>query len=86
MNGVRFAVDTTYSQYDCVGAILLFSLAKSHSARSILERELLPFVIALCIAQIFFKWGSFALELLGFIATWFVLGFVADAILRAIRK
>ncbi|MCA3468710.1 MAG: hypothetical protein IOD03_22410 [Methylocystis sp.] len=61
----------------------MYSLVKHNGLRHILERELLPFVIALVIAQVYFKWGSFALELVGFIATWLVLGFVVERLLRA---
>jgi hypothetical protein len=64
----------------------MYSLLKNIGLRDSLEKELAPFVVALAIAQIWFKWGSFALELIGFIATWFVLGLVADLILRAIRR
>jgi hypothetical protein len=61
----------------------MYSLVKYNGLRHLLEREMLPFAIALVIAQIYFKWGSFALELVGFIATWFVLGFVVERLLRA---
>ncbi|MEP2642692.1 hypothetical protein [Roseobacter sp.] len=54
--------------------------------RHSLEREFLPFVVALIIAQIWFKWGSFALEMVGFVAVWFALGFVTDVILRTLRR
>ncbi|SIO33830.1 hypothetical protein SAMN05444722_1521 [Rhodovulum sp. ES.010] len=64
----------------------MYSLIKTNSLRLVMERELLPFLIALVIAQLFFKWGSFALELVGFIATWFVLGYLAELVLRTIRK
>jgi hypothetical protein len=64
----------------------MYSLIKSTGLRLVMEREFLPFVIALIIAQLYFKWGSFSLELVGFIAVWFVLGYVAELILRAIRK
>lgn len=64
----------------------MYSLIKKNGLRSILERESFLFVIALMIAQVYFKWGSFALELVGFIATWYVLGFAADLVLRSTRK
>lgn len=51
-----------------------------------LEQEFVPFALALLIAQIWFKWGSFSLELVGFLAVWFVFGFVANALLRALRR
>jgi len=50
-----------------------------------MEREFIPFAVALLIAQLWFKWGSFALEMVGFIAVWLLLGFVADVVLRAIE-
>jgi hypothetical protein len=64
----------------------LYSLIKSNGLRQLLEREFVPFALALLIAQVWFKWGSFALELIGFIAVWFVLGFVADVLLRALKR
>ena len=54
-------------------------LTKIGLARSV-RAEFLPFVIALVVAQLFFKWGSFSLELLGFLVVWGVLGFLFDRI------
>jgi hypothetical protein len=51
-----------------------------------MERELIPFALALLVAQLWFKWGSFALELVGFLVVWFVLGFVASVLLRALKR
>ncbi|MCK0126070.1 hypothetical protein MWU76_16890 [Gelidibacter sp. F2691] len=45
--------------------------------------EFVPFLVALIVAQLFFKWGSFALELVGFIALWAVLGFVSERVMPA---
>ena len=64
----------------------MYSLLSQIGLRPSLEREFLPFMAALTIAQIWFKWGSFALELLGFTVVWFALGFIANAVLRAIRR
>jgi hypothetical protein len=63
----------------------LYVLLKANGLRHVMERELIPFAVALLIAQLWFKWGSFALELVGFIAVWLLLGFVADVVLRAIK-
>jgi hypothetical protein len=68
------------------GVCTLYSLVKTSTLRHLLERELFPFAIALLIAQLWFKWGSFALELIGFIAVWLVLGFGADVVLRALKR
>ncbi|GGH43686.1 hypothetical protein GCM10011341_02530 [Frigidibacter albus] len=51
-----------------------------------MEREFVPFVLALLIAQIWFKWGSFSLELVGFLAVWFVLGLLANILLGALKR
>lgn len=64
----------------------MYSLVKTNGIRAALEREFLPFAIALTIAQIWFKFGSFALELAGFLAVWFALGFLADRILEAVKR
>ncbi|WP_298970540.1 hypothetical protein [uncultured Roseobacter sp.] len=61
-------------------------MLKTFALKDILEREFIPFTVALIVAQLYFKWGSFALELVGFIFTWLVLGFVAQLILSAFRK
>lgn len=60
----------------------MYSLLNTNALKAVLERELLPFVLSLVIAQIFFKWGSFALELVGFLVTWYVLGHIAERVLR----
>lgn len=57
-------------------------LTKIGLARS-MRTELLPFAIALVIAQLFFKWGSFSLELVAFLALWTVFGFVFDLVIQA---
>lgn len=64
----------------------MYSLITTSGIRRLLEQEFVPFALALLIAQIWFKWGSFSLELVGFLAVWFVFGFVANALLRALRR
>lgn len=64
----------------------MYSLIKSSSFKTILQHELPCFVVALAIAQLYFKWGSFGLELIGFIATWYVLGYLMQLILPTAKK
>jgi hypothetical protein len=64
----------------------MFSLLKTDDLRATLQRELLPFCVALLVAQMFFKWGSFSLELVGFLALWFVLGLIADRVMQVLRR
>jgi hypothetical protein len=60
----------------------MFTILKIAGLKTVLERELAPYALSLIIAQLFFKWGSFALELVGFVVTWFVLGWILDRILK----
>lgn len=60
----------------------MYALLRQVGIGAVLRRELIPFILALVIAQLFFKWGSFGLELAGFLALWWVLGFVLDVGLK----
>ncbi len=64
----------------------MYSLIRTAGLRLTLEQELIPFAAALLIAQMYFKWGSFALELVGFIVLWFVFGFVAERLRDLIAR
>ena len=56
--------------------IPMFSLIKDLGLRVAAKQEAVPFLIAFAIAEFFFKFKSFALECLAFLAVWFVLSFV----------
>lgn len=47
-----------------------------------LTRDLPPFVLAMGIAELFFKFGSFTLECLGFLGLWYVFAQVYQRLLR----
>jgi hypothetical protein len=64
----------------------MFALFTHTGLRIFAERELVPFALALIIAQLYFKWGSFGLELVGFLALWFVFGLLADRILKFLKS
>ena len=51
----------------------MFELIRSSSSRELLTRHAPGLLITFVIAELFYKWGSFSLECLGFLATWFVL-------------
>lgn len=51
----------------------MFELIRSSSPRELLTRHAPGMLIAFVIAEIFYKWGSFSLECLGFLATWLLL-------------
>lgn len=63
----------------------MYSLIKSLTSRTIAIQTLMSFAIAFGIAELFYKWKSFALETLGFLATWFVLDFLFSIAIRRVR-
>jgi hypothetical protein len=54
----------------------MFSLIKDLGLRLAMKQEAVPFLIAFAIAEFFFKFKSFALECIAFLAVWFVLSFI----------
>jgi len=52
----------------------MYSLIAKTGFGLTLKRELAPFALAVLVAQLWFKWGSFALELLGFLIVWYAIG------------
>jgi hypothetical protein len=61
----------------------MFSLVKDLGIAVALKQEAVPFVVAFLIAEFFFKFKSFTLECLAFLATWFVLSFIQSLVLGA---
>ena len=60
----------------------MFSLVKELGLQLAIRQEGIPFVIAFVTAELFFKFKSFALECLAFLAVWFLLSFVQSLIVR----
>lgn len=58
----------------------MFSLIKDLGLLVAAKQEAVPFLIAFGIAEFFFKFKSFALECLAFLAVWFVLSFLQSLI------
>ena len=51
----------------------MFELLRSRPLRHLLSRQAPALALSLLVAELFYKFGSFTLECLGFLATWFVL-------------
>ena len=64
----------------------MFELIRSTSLRQLLARQAPALTGSLVIAELFYKFGSFTLECLGFLATWFVLDAVFAALARALAR
>ena len=58
----------------------MFSLIKLLGVQVAAKQEAVPFLIAFLIAEFFFKFKSFALECLAFLAVWYVLSFVQSLV------
>ena len=58
----------------------MFSLIKDLGLRVALKQEAVPFIIAFAVAELFFKFKSFALECVAFLAVWYVLSLVQSLI------
>ncbi|MBX9946572.1 MAG: hypothetical protein K2Y40_21035 [Reyranella sp.] len=54
----------------------MFSLIKDLGFRVAARREAVPFLIAFAAAEFFFKFKSFALECVAFLALWYALSFL----------
>jgi hypothetical protein len=63
----------------------MYTLLRASGVANALSAELPGFLIALVLAQLFFKWGSFALELIGFLCTWWVATFIKERVFGALR-
>lgn len=59
----------------------MYSLLKRSSSRELLLQQLPGLSGSLLVAEVFFKFGSFSLEVVAFLLTWFVL----DTILQSLR-
>ena len=64
----------------------MFELLRSSSLRHLLARQAPALVISLLVAEMFYKFGSFTLECLGFLATWFVLDAMFSLVARAFAR
>ena len=60
----------------------MFSLVKDLGVQVALKQEAVPFVIAFLVAEFFYKFHSFTLECLAFLATWFLLSYLQSLLFR----
>ena len=64
----------------------MFELLRSSTLRQLLARQAPALALSLIVAELFYKFGSFTLECLGFLATWFVLDALFAQIGRVLAK
>jgi hypothetical protein len=56
----------------------MYTLLRSLTGRRILIEQLSVFVASLAIAEVFYKFHSFTLECVAFLATWYVLELIVN--------
>ena len=59
----------------------MYRAIRSEGLAAFLRIEAIPLILSAVIANLFFKWGSFVLELVGFLVLWFVFSLIADMVL-----
>ena len=64
----------------------MFELLHRGDVRELIIREGTALVFALGTAEIFFKFGSFLLETIAFLATWYVFGWLSSSIENTFRS
>ena len=64
----------------------MFELFRSSTLRQLLARQAPALAISLIVAELFYKFGSFTLECVGFLATWFVLDALFAQVGRVLSK
>jgi hypothetical protein len=60
----------------------MYELLRSRSLRTIATDAVPPLGLALLFAELFYKWHSFTLECIGFLATWFVFDWAWSKLFR----
>ena len=56
----------------------MFTLIRSLTTKQLLTEQLPAFTLAFVIAELFYKFHSFALESLAFLATWFLFDLIVS--------
>jgi hypothetical protein len=59
----------------------MFTLFRECGIKQVMQRETIPFVVAFFIAELAYKFKSFALECIAFLLTWYVLSLIQSTIL-----
>lgn len=60
----------------------MYQFLRALSASDLALRQAPAAAASFVVAALFYKWGSFALELIGFLGTWFVLDALAELATR----
>ena len=64
----------------------MHQMIKSQGLRRFLVKEAPSGLAALLIAELFYKFHSFVLECIGFLATWYVLSLLIDVVTHSLSR
>jgi hypothetical protein len=73
------------AQWHCLGRDTVYQMLRGRSLKALSIDALPPLAAAFLLAEIFYKWHSFTLECLGFLATWFVLDMAWTKLVERLR-
>lgn len=65
---------------------IMFTFIQSLPLRQLLLAQAPILILSLLIAELFYKFGSFTLECIAFLATWYVLDLAASFIGKSLNK
>ena len=64
----------------------MYTVIHDMGVRAFLVKEASYLVVAFILADTFYKWGSFGLEAIGFLAMWGVFSAIGNTVLRQFQK
>lgn len=64
----------------------MYQLIRCRTLRALSTDTAPPLFVALLLAELFYKWHSFTLECVGFLATWFLLDWLWTSLLSRARS
>jgi hypothetical protein len=64
----------------------MYQMARAFGAKAVFRRELPAGAIAFLVAEFFYKFHSFALEALAFLATWWILSWIEKLIAGVLTR
>lgn len=64
----------------------MYQLFRFLSTQQLVIRQLPAFLVSFALAALFYKFGSFAIECIAFLATWAVLDYLAGFLFRGEAK
>ncbi|MBL6614876.1 MAG: hypothetical protein ISP49_00580 [Reyranella sp.] len=59
----------------------MYSLIQTLGLQAVMKRELVPFIVAFVVAELFYKFHSFSLECIAFLVTWAVLSYIQSLVI-----